>query len=234
MTTLFSFGPNFGVADPSPFVLKTDLYMRMSGITFNSHCDVSNLRKAPKGKLPFLQDGQHIIADSYFIEQYFQQQGRSNLDSWLSDEQRAFSHLISKSLDENFYWTIVYSRWMRDDTWPLIKQAFFGGMPFPLQHIVPRIARKNVKSKLLKHGIGKHSDAEIMQIAKHTLQSLSVLLADKAYFWGDKPSSLDATVYAFLANVILVDFDNPLNVLARSFNNLLDYCQRIRQEYYAD
>lgn len=234
MTTLFSFGPNFGLPDPSPFVLKTDLYMRMAGISFDSHPDVQNLRQAPKGKLPYVQDGKDIIADSYFIQQHFEQQGHSTLDNWLSEQQKAFSHLISKSLDENFYWTIVYSRWMRDDTWPLIKTAFFGAMPFPLQYIVPRIARKNVKDKLSKHGMGKHSDAEIMQIAKHTLQSLSVLLADKTYLWGDKPCSFDATAYAFLANVILVDIDNPLNVMARSFNNLVNYCQRIRLEYYAD
>jgi glutathione S-transferase len=234
MTTLFSFGSHFAVPDPSPFVLKCDLYMRMAGISFDSHGDVGNLRKAPKGKLPFIQDRERTIADSYFIQQHFEQQGDSSLDTWLSEEQKAFSHLIIKSLDENFYWTIVYSRWMRDDTWPLIKAAFFGNMPFPLRQIIPTLARKNVKSALLKQGIGKHSDAEIMQLAKHSLQSLSVLLGDKAYFWGAKPSSLDATAYAFLANVILVDIDNPLTTLARSFCNLVEYCQRVRQEFYVD
>jgi hypothetical protein len=57
MIKLYSFGPSFGVADPSPYVLKVDVYMRMANIEFTSVPDVKNLQKAPKGKLPFITDG---------------------------------------------------------------------------------------------------------------------------------------------------------------------------------
>ncbi|MEA1888330.1 MAG: glutathione S-transferase family protein, partial [Pseudomonadota bacterium] len=62
MIKLYGFGNNFGVADASPFVLKVDAYMRMAGIQFENIPGLVNLRKAPKGKLPFIDDNGKIIA----------------------------------------------------------------------------------------------------------------------------------------------------------------------------
>ncbi|MEE8059427.1 MAG: glutathione S-transferase family protein [Pseudomonadales bacterium] len=234
MIKLFSFGPMFGVADPSPFVLKVDAYMKMAGIEFESISDFSNLKKAPKGKLPYIQDNDEIIADSFFILAHLQKKYNIALDDSLSEEQKAVSRLIIKSLDENFYWCIVYSRWLRDDTWPIIKEAFFGSMPFPIKYIVPFIARQSVKSAFVKQGMGKHNDEEIMAIAKYTLENLSILLADKPYFFGETPSTLDAVAYAFLVQVTLSSIDNPLKQLSRKFDNLVRYCERINEKYYAN
>ena len=228
MITLFSFGTNLGVADPSPFVLKIDTYLRMSGIEFESVAKLSNLSQAPKGKLPYIKDNDNIIADSFFILQYLKENYPTPLEDGLSPEQRATQELIIKSLDENFYWCIVYSRWIQEDTWPTIKQCFFDSMPFPLKII----ARKSVKSTLQKQGIGRHSTDEIMAIAKNTLESLSQLLGDKNYFFGDKPSTLDAVAYAFLVQVTLVELDNALTHLGRSYTNLLSYSHRLQQQYY--
>jgi len=229
---LFNFGENLGVADPSPFVLKIDAYMRMAGIDFESSADFNNLIKAPKGKLPYIDDEGVIIADSFFIIMHLKKKYGVLLDKHLTDEQKAVSNLIIKSLDENFYWCLVYSRWINDDTWPIIRRTFFGGMPFPLKYIVPPVARKGVKSAFIKHGMGKHDDSEILEIAEDTLRNLSVMLSDKTYFFGDSPSTLDAAAYAFLAQVTLAELDNSLNELARKFENLVSYCERITAEYY--
>lgn len=234
MIKLFGFGESFGVADSSPFVLKVNVYLKMSGIDFKSSSGFSAFKNAPKGKLPYIDDDGEIIADSFFILRHLQKKYGSSLDGDLTDEQKAMSKLIIKSLEENFYWCIVYSRWLRSDTWPTIKNAFFGTMPFPLNYIIPIVARRGVKSAFIKHGMGKHSDTEIMEIAEDTLGSLSVMLSDKTYFFGDDPSTLDAVVYAFLAQVTLADIDNPLNRLARKFDNLLSYCERINAKYYGN
>lgn len=234
MIKLYSFGPKFGLPDPSPFVLKTDLYMRIAGIEFETITDGKNMQNAPKGKLPFIEDKGKVVADSFFILEYLRKEKAVTLDNWLSDEQVAMSHLIGKALEESFYWCIVYSRWMKEETWKLIKQAFFSSMPLPLRLIVPGLIRRGVKGALKKQGIGRHSDEEILLIANRTLKSVSVLLADKPYIMGDKACSLDASVFAFLASVILVDINDPLTQSARKYQNLVDYCQRIQQQYYAE
>jgi len=234
MIKLYSFCANFGVTDPSPFVLKIDAYLRMSGIEYETVSDLSNLRKAPKGKLPFIEDGGELIADSFFIAEHLKEKYGDKLDQWLSDEQKSTAHLVTKALDEDLYWCLVYSRWMREDTWPMIREAFFGAMPFPLKQIVPVIARSGVRSALKKQGLGRHSDDEIKQILKRSLNSLAVMLGDKAYFLGDKPCSLDATTFAFLAEFILVKIDNSFNEVARRHENLVQYCKRMQAEFYAE
>ncbi|WP_163836289.1 glutathione S-transferase family protein [Spartinivicinus ruber] len=232
MVKLYGFGSGFGVADPSPFVLKVDAYLRMSGIKYETVSSMANLQKAPKGKLPFIEDDGKVVGDSYFIIEYLAEKYQSKLDQWLSDEQRAIAHLVAKSLDENFYWCIVYSRWMCDDTWPIIKKAFFNSMLFPVKQVMPTILRNGVKKSLEKQGLGRHSNDEIKKIFSHSLQSLSVMLGEKPYFLGDKPCSLDASAYAFLAECILVEIDNDFNKQARSFENLVSYCKRIQGEFY--
>lgn len=57
MIKLYGFGKRFGVVDGSPFVVKVDLYMRMASIEFEVESDFNAIKKSPKGKLPFIEDG---------------------------------------------------------------------------------------------------------------------------------------------------------------------------------
>jgi len=232
MIKLYGFGANFGVADPSPFVLKTDLYLRVAGIDFESVTSMSNLSKAPKGKLPFIEDDGQLISDSFFIRRHLKEKYGVDFDDHLSAEQRASAYLVSKALDEDLYWCLVYSRWIREDTWPLSKQAFFGALPFPLKQIIAAVSRRGVRSALNKQGLGRHSDEEIQQLYTQSIDSLAQLLGDKSYFFGAQMSSLDITAFAILANLILSEIDNPFARIARSHENLRHFCQRIQEKYY--
>ena len=234
MLTLYSFGPCFGVADLSPFVLKVDLYLRVTGIEFQNKSSIGNLQKAPKGKLPFIIDDGQQIADSHHILAYLQKKYPNALDQHLSEEQKASAYLMAKSLDENLYWCIVYSRWIRDDTWPIIKQAFFSNMPFPVKYIAPFVAQKGVKDALKKQGIGRHSNEEIMRLTHETLSSLSTLLSNKSYFYGEEITTFDIQAFAFLAELILVNLNNPMIEMARTFANLVAFCDRIQDQYYPE
>jgi glutathione S-transferase len=145
MIKLYSFGTSFGVMDPSPFVVKVDTFLRMSGLSYKALPNFNNIKKSPKGKLPFIEDDGNKIADSSFIIDYLTQKYDLSLDAFLTVEQKALSHLITKSIDENLYWCLVYSRWIADDTWPLINKAFFGNLPWPLKLFLPALIRKSVK-----------------------------------------------------------------------------------------
>ena len=233
MIKLYSFGPSFGVADPSPFILKVDAYMQMANIEYQNYPDNSNIRKAPKGKLPFIIDADKTIADSEFIIAYLQEKYQVKLDSHLSDEQKAMAYLIGKSLDENLYWCLVYSRWVHEDTWVLVKKEFFSSLPFPVRFAVAPLIRKGIISALHKQGLGRHSEQEINLIADKTFQALSDVLGDKTYFFGDKPCTFDATAFGFLAQFITISLDNEINELARKYTNLVDYCNNMSDKYYS-
>ena len=232
MIKLFGFGGAFGVVDPSPFVMKVDAFLRISGLPYQYIGNPNALRRAPKKKLPVIDDGGKIVADSYFIMEYLKDKYQLDIDKHLTSEQQGLCHLLTKSLDENFYWCLVYSRWIREDTWPLIKSKLFGGMPPIMKQIIPPLIRRGVRKTLHQHGIGRHNENEMLQIFEHSLQSLQKVLGNKPYFFGEKISSFDAAAFGMLASFIVVEIDNPYNQLARSYQPLVDFCHRVQAAYY--
>ena len=64
------------------------------------------------------------------------------------------------------------------------------------------------------------------------MTALSELLGDQAFFLGDEPTSVDATAYAFFANLLWVPIDLPIRAHAQKLANLEGYCQRMKARYF--
>lgn len=232
MIKLYGFGDAFGVIDASPFVVKVDLFLKLAGIEFEFLADFNNLKLSPKNKLPFIDDDGKKIADSAFILNYLTDKYHIKLDEQLSVEQKSQAALYTHALDESLYWTLVYSRWVKADTWPVISETFFNELPIPLKWFLPNIIRKDVIKTLKRQGFGRHSETELLTKADEHFSALSLLLGENDYFFGDKPSSFDAVAYSALCEFISVDFFNSFNQQARKYENLVQYCQRIEAKYY--
>jgi glutathione S-transferase len=232
LITLYQFGPNFGLPDPSPFCLKVDLYLRTAGLEFQTRSGFEHMRRAPKGKLPYIDDDGTIVPDSAFIIAHLKARYGDPLDGGLGAEQRAVAHAFTKMLDENFYWCVVYSRWIDPEGWPHARRAFFGGMPFPLRVVVPFIAQKGVRRSLHRQGLGRHAPEEILEIARRDLKALSDYLGGREYFLGEHMTTLDVAAFAFLAEVIVPEFDTGLSRLAKRHDNLVRFVEQIRTKYY--
>jgi glutathione S-transferase len=230
--TLYHFGPNFGLPDPSPFCLKVDLYLRAAGLEFESRSGFRYMRAAPKGKLPYIDDNGSIIPDSAFILAHLKARYGDPLDEGLGTEQRAVAHAFSRMLEENFYWCVVHSRWIDPAAWPTVRRAFFGGMPFPLNRIVPVFARAGARRQLHAQGLGRHGANEILEIARRDLNALSHYLGNRDYFLGERLTTLDVVAYAFLAEVLVPEVDSALKRLTSGYANLVRFVERIRAKYY--
>ena len=232
MIELYGFGKNIGLLDGSPFVMKIHTFLKVAGLDYKSIGNPLNVRKSPKGKLPYIKDDGQTVSDSQFIIEYLSEKYNIDLNSHLSDEQKANAYLLTKSLDENLYWCIVWSRWQHDETWNIVKKDFFKGLPFPLSAIIPNKVRKQTIKALYYQGIGRHSESEIIAIANHSFQALSTMLGDKNFFFGDKLCLFDITAYSMLSSLIHSNIDNELHSKCRSYDNLVSYCNRIRDEYF--
>lgn len=233
MITLYGFGKNLGLIDASPFVSKVHAFLNIAKLEYKTVPGQQNLGKSPKGKLPFIEDGENAIGDSQSIIEYLTDQYSLTLDDHLSEEEKASAYLISKSLDENLYWCLVWSRWIQEDAWITVKPAFFSKLPFPLSSIVPPILRRKVKKSLYAQGTGRHSEQEIIEIGNKSFAALSTLLGDKSFFFGDKVSTFDATAFAFISSFTHADLDSAINDKAKSYENLVAYVDRIKQLYFS-
>ena len=84
--------------------MKVETYLRMVGLPYEVINGVLPF-KAPKKKLPYIEDGTQIIADSGFILKYFKQTYGDKLDENLSDHEKASAHALSRLFEENLYWS---------------------------------------------------------------------------------------------------------------------------------
>ena len=230
--TLYQFPAAFGLPNASPFCMKVETYLRMAGIAYVSRYGMYQLR-APKKKLPYIDDGGRIVADSHMILDYLKATFGDPLDAALVPAQRARGTAILRLLEDSLYWALLYARWIDDAGWPLTRQAFFGALPPPLAWFVPPLARRSIAQQLHAQGTGRHRPEEIYATGSADISALSLLLGEQAYFLGDEPSAVDAAAYAFLANILDVPLDMPLRQAARRHVNLPAYCARMRARYYA-
>jgi glutathione S-transferase len=228
---LYQFAPAWGLPNISGFCLKLETYLRMADLPFELAPD-ADLRKAPKGKMPYIEDQGQVIADSNFVIEYLKATYGDRLDAHLTPAEAAIALSMRRLMEENLYWVIVYSRWQEEANWQIMKNLLFADVPGLLKGIVPSMVRKSVLKNIYGHGMGRHSREEIYQIGKTDLTALSDFLADKLFFIGSQPTTLDATAYGFLATIISAPIESPLKAAANELKNLVGYCDRMREKYY--
>ena len=231
MITLYQFEPALGSRNLSPFCLKLETYLRMVDLPYEV-ADNADVRKAPKKKLPYIKDGDRTVADSGFIIDYLKQTYGDPLDKNLSLPDQGISLAFRRLMEENLYWASVYSRWAEDENWQVIRKIYFSDLPPVLRSILPELIRRDTLKKMEGHGIGRHSREEIYEIGKRDIKALSDFLRAKSFLLGDRPTSLDATGYGFLANLFRVELPSVLADYAKQFDNLADYCDRMEDRFW--
>ena len=232
MITLYQFPPVWGLPNASPFCMKVETYLRMTGLPYQ-FARGADIRKAPKGKFPVIEDNGKIIPDSSFIVEYLKATYGDPLDARLTPAELAVALAMRRLMEENLYWSALYSRWGEDGNWRITREAFFGFMPAVIRPLVAGLIRRQALKSLYGHGMGRHTRDEIYHIGKTDVSALAQFLADKPFFMGEQPTSLDATAYAFLANLLWTPIRSPLSEHTASLPNLAAYCERMKARYWA-
>lgn len=233
MITLFQFYRVWGLPNASPFCMKIETYLRMAQLPYDIKY-VNNPQKSPKRKLPFIKLDGNLYPDSELIIDELKRYFGDELDKDLTKEQKALGHLIELAFSERLYWVAVYMRWQVDAGWSILRQTMFGKLPSVAKLFIPNIVRKNMLKQLDYQGFGRHSLEEVLYMGIKTLDSLATLLGNNPYFLGAKPTSIDATAFAFIANIIFSPLHDELKQHALQLTNINAYCNRMWDQYYSD
>ena len=178
MITLYAFGPAFGLPDPSPFVMKTAIHLQMAGLPYRT--DLTGFPVAPKGKLPYINDGGEIVADSTFIRAHIERKYGVDLDDGLSARQRAEAWAIERMLEDHLVWVAGWFRWMIEENFRSGPAHFFDKAPEFVRARLLEEARTKVKQAYWSHGIGRHSPEEIAELGGRSLTALAAALGERA------------------------------------------------------
>jgi glutathione S-transferase len=230
--TLYTFGPAFGLPDPSPFVTKAEMLLKLSGLPFRT--ERGDVRKAPKRKLPFIDDDGERVADSTFIRWHLEKKHGVDFDRSLSAEQRAVAWAFEKMLEDHLYWSALHARWMDDANFAKGPARFFNFVPALIRPAVVFAIRRSVRKRLDAHGMGRHSRPQIEALGIRSIDAMADYLGDKAYFMGAEPTGVDAAVFAFAAGALCPHFETPLRTAAERHDNLRRYVARMTARFYPD
>ncbi len=231
MIKLYQFPSAFGLPNISPSCMKLECFLRMAKLDYRV-VEFTNPRQGPKGKEPYIEDGEVRLGDSTLIIDYLQAKYGIDLDAGLSSEQCAISVAFQTLIEEHLYWVIVYNRWIDERNWPNVSKLFFGRLPPLLRQTVPPIARRVVRRQLHAQGMGRHSAEEIYAFGTRDLAAIADYLADKLFMHGESASLIDACAFATIANIVEPPFESPVRKEARRHANLLSYFERMRDAYF--
>jgi glutathione S-transferase len=232
MITLYTFGPGAGLPDFSPFVMKAEVLLKMSGLPYRT--DTTGFRKAPKGKLPYIDDDGEIVADSTFIRWHLERKHRIDFDRGLTPEQRASAWAFEKMAEDNLYWVLVDQRWVDDTNFDRGARNFFNPVPALVRPLVVAMVRRRVRGSLWAQGMGRLAPDEIAALGSRSIRALAEFLGDKPFFMGAEPSGVDASVFAFVTGVLCPQFRSPVRDAAERYDNLRRYVGRMTARYYPD
>lgn len=226
----------------SPYCLKVETWLRLAGLKYEN-VDHKMKHRSKKGQLPFIELNGEEIADSAIIIKELASRFEKDLDAHLTQDQRNIAHATVSMIENHLVWVLFWWRSKYPDL--LLKgykvnlqHAFGTWIPNGILNFLFKFTfgRKGVK-KLKAQGIGVHKPEEIEEFGKHDLKVLSDMLADKPFFFGDEPTTLDVVSFAVLSQLHFIskEINLPLrDYITESCPNLVGHVSRMKERCFPD
>jgi glutathione S-transferase len=245
MITLYSYPTLFGVADNNGYGLKVFAFLRLvsamhdlsgkAASTFPDHAaglpfvheHIFDASKAPRGQLPYMVDDGETIGDSETIIAHLISKYALTIDAALGAREHDLSLLITRMLDD-LYWVMSYSRWKDERYWPLFRNALMREHPSLTTEGLLKAREFNFQRYHFQ-GIGRYAPEAACARGLADLKVLADLIPADGYVHGPAPTSTDAGIYGFIANIFFYDINTPLKEFVVSQPNLVRHCAAIHQ-----
>ncbi|XP_073990114.1 metaxin-1 isoform X2 [Rhodnius prolixus] len=191
----------------------------------------------PNGALPVAHYGSRDITDFDDLQALLKFKNMSP-DEGLSKKQLAEAEAYTNMLKEKLYPAILYTWWIDEKNFTTLTKPWYAkALPFPFNFYYPRKFKNHANSVMeaLFDSLGSQDNIEtkVYSDASKCLTSLSVRLDSSEFMFGAHPTSIDATLFAYLAPLLKVPFKNTLlqNHL-KECHNLQKFVIRILQRYF--
>ena len=206
---------------------KVEAYLKLVGLPYE-RVESWDLDKAPKKKFPFIEDGDNIVPDSWFILRYLKNTYGDPLDSGLTESEQMWAHSLMRTLEDSLYFIISYFRWLDDEGFEITKEAVFGKLPAEERNANANGVREIAQSQLHYQGYGRHSPDELLEIATADLNAVNIALGDQQFLLGDAITSIDCSGFSNLEALQHSPVSPRLSALVRQYPTLVAYTDRMR------
>jgi metaxin len=194
-----------------------------------------------KASVPVVYDGDRGIEGMQPVLIFMRRRGW-NADYWLSEEQQADTLAFIALVEEKLQPVILHLLFVNVKNFTDCVRGFYAdSCSFPWNFYIPGHLQKRAKQTLsVLHG-SSHKNSElpdtsfqkkVVAEARHCINLLSNFLGDKVFLFGNKPTTLDAVLYGYMA--FLLKADLPNNVLCthvQECQNLTRFVARVDDQF---
>lgn len=229
MVILHQFERGKNTPSISPFPLKLETYLRMTGIPYESDFEEP---MGPKGKSPWITLNGDEVSDSQLCMELLARKFHKDCSAHLSTEEQAIARAFQIMAEEHLYWGLLLWRWIYTKgrtLWqiqPNIPKGFSLMMP---------LAIKKLKGDAYGQGMGRHAEADVIEMSVKDLRAISNFLGTKPFLMGDKAIEADCAVFGILSQLLWNCPGSPFEQLVNGeFSNLKSYCERMKETFWPD
>jgi glutathione S-transferase len=233
MTTLrvFTFTPDWGLPSAGSFAIKLLAWLELAGIPYEQVIE-DNPRKGPKGKNPWIELDGEPIGDTELIIEFLSKRYGVDLDAGLSSEQKAIGLAWRRTFEEHFHQVLEWELFEHPAGATYMRKSMLSKMPPVVGPLVFSILRSHLRKQLYARGLARHTPDIIEAKGRADIDGLAAFLGDKPFLLGQQPRTADAAVFGLLAPMVYWPMQTPVASYAKSVNNIVSYCTRMRERCF--
>lgn len=239
---LFQLNRSSQIPSISPLCLQVESFLKLHGIKFEN-VDLKSKLWSKEGKmLPFIELNGEKIVDSNIFET-LSKKFEKEIDANLTEDQKKVQEEMTELVEKRLYWAIV--NWRSVDHENLLK-GYKMVVPTTLGAQLPPAAikvyfnytycRKGLK-QVKTSEFAANTAEEIEQFGKDDLKKLSEKLGEQKLFFGDDVSSLDLVVFSYVAQIAMVEKEQPCALreyLETDCKNLLELIEAVKEKVWGE
>lgn len=239
MIKVFGLAKTWEFPDASPYVCKLVMWLRLAGLDYTLIYVPwpRMIERAPRRSVPWIEDSDStLVHDSQRAIDYLTAKYHVTLDAHLSSREQAQMRAWQRLLEDHYYWAgLVQMRWVEDPNWAIYQRELAAALPpSPEVDAFFQEIRDYLVGEFRGHAVGKMTVEEVRQVACQDLDALETALGAQPFFMGDRPTSIDAMLYACLLQTYATPCTSPVVTYARSRPHLQAYFERLRQRYWGE
>ncbi|VDN95697.1 unnamed protein product [Brugia pahangi] len=160
--------------------------------------------KSHNGEYPMFIDRSNMVEKIYDFDKFADILRRNAqevvLDSELSTSEKCEFEAYSSLMHRNFYPAELQFLWLDSYNYSAIMQHWYSKQ-LPFGYNLYYLEKRRRRAQAYVSACGRN-EKQIIHDAINTVNFLEDRLGNKKYFYGDKPSSIDALIFGYLAPIL--------------------------------
>jgi glutathione S-transferase len=183
----------------------------------------------PRGRVPALILDDETIVDSTDI--------LTALDARFPDPplqpegpmERAHVKMLEDWADEVLYFYGVFTRFMVSENFRRLREEIFSKLPVPLRWVVPPIAQRILRRRLVGQGVGLKAPEVVRREMSECIGAVATLLESGPWLVGTRLSRADLAVCACLDQYRVARLTPELASEIESHKSIVDWAERVHE-----